>query len=781
LAFRYTNKTVQWSIKLKAMTFLSILMICLISILTYIHLSEQKKMLERELQKRIIIMKENLIERGKSFITNLAGQIENEIAAYDFSGVVETVKNAARANQDIQYALLTDASGQIFVHTKKPELMQKRLVEKDQLQAIQQMHPVVTEYMEDKDAVIKIAAPLQISTSPWGEIQLVYTTKYLEKEINLSKIQIQKQIRHLIQNTILTSTGLMLMIITIVYFLVSKLLSPVIELTHFAHQLSRGDFSSSDDIQIQSTDEVGILASAFLEMKKKLGLSYERLTESNRTLEQKVKERTEALQIKNMELHKASQTKSQFIANISHEIKTPMTAILGMTDLVLQKELQPRIQDKLLTIKKSANTLMDMIDGILDFSKIEAGKIRLEKVPFNLSDLINSLIETFVIKIENKNVELIIYAENDVPDNLIGDPLRFSQVMSNLIGNAIKFTEAGEVFVQIHLHSQVSNQAELLIAVHDTGIGIAPEQIPALFESFTQADGSTTRKYGGTGLGLTISRQLVELMSGEIMATSVPGSGSLFQFTAIFDLPEKSARHEAPLLHPENQRKSFLVAESNATYRKLFQKYLSQKGFMVDVIDSGEKAAQKIKNTPLQKDYDVILIDSKIADQLKRDTVQMFLTKKLFSDTAFIILIKAGQEEINVRFGYEDGWINKPIKWNELDKTLQLNVHKRQKEYEENKGLRNDNIHPLIESHRKKISHDEIFSSLAKLSELISENNIKAKQQLEDIKKTLAGLGVSDQLNQLTDQVSRFDFKSARQTLNDLTETLNANYQETDA
>jgi len=256
-------------------------------------------------------------------------------------------------------------------------------------------------------------------------------------------------------------------------------------------------------------------------------------------------------------------------------------------------------------------------------------------------------------------------------------------------------------------------------------------------------------------------------MSGEITAKSAPGSGSLFQFTVIFDLPEESIRPAVTVLQPENKHKKFLVAESNATYRQLFQKYFSQKGFMVDVVDSGEKAEQKIKNIPLKKEYDVILIDSKIADHLKRDMVQVFLTKKLFSDTAFIILIKAGQEEINVRFGYEDGWINKPIKWNELDKTLRLNVNKKQKEYKEKKEP----------GHVTEINHDEIFSSLVKLSELISENNIKAKQHLEDIKKTMAGLGVSDQLNQLTDQVSRFDFKSARQVLHDLTETLNANYQ----
>ena len=193
-----------------------------------------------------------------------------------------------------------------------------------------------------------------------------------------------------------------------------------------------------------------------------------------------------------------------------------MTAIIGMTDLLLQMDLPYKIREKHITIKKSADTLMDMISGILDFSKIEAGKIKLEKVPFQLDDLINSLINTLVIKLDKKDVDLILYAEEEVPGLLIGDPLRFSQVLFNLVGNAIKFTDAGEIFVHITLQSRISDQAELNVAVRDTGIGIAPKQIPELFQSFTQADGSTTRKYGGTGLGLTISRQLVALMSGEL-------------------------------------------------------------------------------------------------------------------------------------------------------------------------------------------------------------------------------------------------------------------------
>lgn len=762
------------------MTFLSILMICLISILTYIHLTEQKRMLERELEKRIFILKENLFERGKSFIVNLAGQIENEIAAYNFSGAVETVKNAARTNKDIQYALLVDASGQIFVHTQKPELMQKRMMEKNRLTAIRQMSITRTEYREEDDSVIQIAAPLQISTSPWGEIQLVYTTKYLEQEIALSKIQIRKQIRHLIKNTILASAGLMLVIIAMVYFLVSKLLSPIIDLTYFARRLSQGDFSSSDDIRIHSKDEVGILAAAFMEMKKELRLSYEKLTESNRTLERKVRERTAALHRKNKELNKASQTKSQFIANISHEIKTPMTAIMGMTDLVLQKELPPKIREKISTVKKSANTLMDMINGVLDFSKIEAGKIRLEKVFFSLNDLVNSLIDTFTIKIENKDVELIVYMENDVPLYLVGDPLRLGQVMSNLIGNAIKFTDTGEVFVHIRNTSQSDEQIELDISIRDTGIGISSEQIPGLFDSFTQADGSTTRKYGGTGLGLTISRQLVQLMSGELTVESSPGKGSVFRFNAFLDLPEQPAQPDDPALPGEAPRRNILVAELNETYRKLFRRHLSQAGYMVEVVDSGEKAFHRIKHNTPEKNFHIILIDSKIADKLDRDMVQLFLTQKLFSDLIFMILIRAGQEEANIRYGYEDGWISKPVKWNELDTILQMRVNRKASGKNGNPRGSHTAVQ-MMDTDSKKIDYDAVFSSLDRLSELIAENNIQAKKHLEDMKQSMEGLGVSDSLYHLTDQVARFDFKTARQTVDRLRETLHIIHKEKNA
>jgi DNA-binding response OmpR family regulator len=359
----------------------------------------------------------------------------------------------------------------------------------------------------------------------------------------------------------------------------------------------------------------------------------------------------------------------------------------------------------------------------------------------------------------------------------MGDPLRLGQVMSNLIGNAIKFTDTGEVFVHIRKASQSDEQVELDIAVHDTGIGISPEQIPGLFDSFTQADGSTTRKYGGTGLGLTISRQLVQLMSGELTVESSPGKGSVFRFNAFLDLPEQQAQPDDPALPGITPRRNILVAELNETYRKLFRRHLSQTGYTVEVVDSGEKAFHRIKNIASEKKFHIILMDSKIADNLNRDMVQLFLTQKLFSKLIFMIMIRAGQEETGIRYGYEDGWIGKPVKWNELDTILQMRVNRRASGKNGSPRGSHTTVQ-IMDTDSREIDYDAAFSSLDRLSELIAENNIKAKKHLEDLNKNMEGMGVSDLLHHLTDQVSRFDFKNARQTVDRLRETLHIIHKE---
>ncbi|MDM8551479.1 SpoIIE family protein phosphatase [Desulfobacterales bacterium HSG2] len=285
---------IKWSIKWKLMAIMTILMLSLVTILTYIQISSQKKMLENELNKRITLMKENLRERGKSFIANLSDQVENNIASFNFSGAIEAVKVRAKNNRDIRYAVLMDSSGQVFIHTLNLNPGQSKLTERD-ARALKHKNVVVGEYQKGNESVIEIVNSIQISTEPWGVLRLVYTLEHLDREIEDSRQQIGYDIKQMIYNSVLTSLGFMGICFIIVVILSTRFSKPLIHLTHVARKLSIGDFSISSDIRIRSKDEVGVLAETFIEMSNELKDSYRKLEEYNRTLEQKVEKRTEEL------------------------------------------------------------------------------------------------------------------------------------------------------------------------------------------------------------------------------------------------------------------------------------------------------------------------------------------------------------------------------------------------------------------------------------------------------------------------------------------------------
>jgi signal transduction histidine kinase/CheY-like chemotaxis protein len=387
---------------------------------------------------------------------------------------------------------------------------------------------------------------------------------------------------------------------------------PIIALAEAAQRVStRKDYSVR--VPVEHNDEVGKLVVAFNTMLGELEAHARRDAEHRAELENKVAARTAELVDALETAQAATRAKANFLANMSHEIRTPMNGVIGMLDLLHLEPLEPEARVTLQTARSSADALLRLINDVLDFSKIDAGKLQLERIDFELRPLAEEIATLFSQQAHARGVELACVVHNDVPAVMGGDPTRLRQVLANLVGNAVKFTHEGEVFLGIQCREPATpnGTVTIQIVVQDTGIGMTPEVTATLFEAFTQADSSTTRKYGGTGLGLAITRKLIDAMGGTIKVKSEPGKGSIF--SVFLPLEVRSPQPLARAASVKGLRA--LVVDDNATSRCVLTHYLEYGEAIFDIAESAEaglEAARAAANAG--RPFDVILLDFQMPD-----------------------------------------------------------------------------------------------------------------------------------------------------------------------
>jgi signal transduction histidine kinase/CheY-like chemotaxis protein len=513
------------------------------------------------------------------------------------------------------------------------------------------------------DETIIVARPIRLGAEQIGQVVVEFDLM----EVCWRAISMAKLMAGVLLAALVLAIG--------IAFRLQRIISaPLLHLAETARTISRDKrYDVRADRGGGGGDELGELVDGFNEMLAAIQARDVELLSAQERLERTVDTRTAELRTVNAELTAArdkamdaSRAKSEFLANMSHEIRTPMNGIIGMTELVLATPLTPSQQDGLRTVQASADSLLTILNDILDFSKIESRRLQLETIPFHIRDLFDDALKPLTFAATQKGLRLICEIAPDVSAGVVGDPLRLRQIVVNLVGNAIKFTARGHVLVKVAENDAPGGERLLHVQVQDTGIGIAPEQQTAIFEAFSQADGSTTRRFGGTGLGLTISCTLAGMMGGRLWVDSRAGEGSTFHFTAVLrrNQAERRARsRESSAPAPARLRRAMkvLLAEDNIVNQKVAIGVLERRGHTIVVANNGREALERLA----RETFDCVLMDVQMPEMGGIEAVAAIRAREARSGGHIRVIamtahVMSGDRERCLAAGMDD-YVSKPL------------------------------------------------------------------------------------------------------------------------
>lgn len=584
-------RKVKHSIRWKLLKAMMGLIIGLVTTLTLTELLLQQKSLENDLNRRVDLMKDNLIEHGRIVSKLLLAQVENDVAGFNFSHIQEVLTISIQESPQLSYGILMNTAGVAFIHTRRPDLQQEVLQEEADRYALAQKTLTSRDYPDN--SAVEFIMPVQSGTRQWGVLRLGFSTHELNREIARSRDDIVLKT----QSMILTTAGFALFFIllgAVVVMVISTTLSkPLTRLTESVREITRGNYEAAARLLKASMEdghgksrvggEIALLSAAFVEMAEEIRHSRRQLEEYNRTLEEKVAERTRELELAYAKLKELDQMKTNFLSTVSHELRTPLTSVLGFARIIQKKfesALYPHlaaIEDK--KVKKAIQQVMDntqiiveegqrltsLINDVLDLAKMEAGRIEWNIQEIDIQDVVDRAMAATAALFIDKPVA----ARKDIADRLPkiqGDRDRLIQVAINLISNAVKFTQEGSVTCRVRMQGQ-----EIIVSVIDTGCGIKPEDQPLVFEKFKQVGDTLTDKPTGTGLGLPICKEIVEHHGGRLWVESEVGKGSTFSFS--LTSPEAHLAGE----REEEYQVSFVSRRSYGEFEEKLAAYLDRR------------------------------------------------------------------------------------------------------------------------------------------------------------------------------------------------------------